>query len=438
MRRSLSSPTAQPQRGAAALAVAMVLLFGMTLVLFFINRGLLFEQKTSANQYRSTRAFEVAEAGLEWATARLNDQRKMDDQCVAAVGQPMSFRERYAPRNAAFDFVPPLSARAGCRFEAGALACHCPPPGTAPNVGTTAAHPKFTVEIVDEPGDPEAVRVSSWACINQASACQPGPIGGGDATAVVRVTLKSRAVLRAAPVAALTVGNVADVGGARIRAGPGTRITIAGNECVSSVDATNSGFLVHAGAGVIGAATILSPPCGTPVENALVKDDGSLLALATADTTGDAIFQAFFGASLEQFQSAATTRVIDGGGAAANGSALLTDYALGHRSFFVVGDLLLGSGTSGSALGSASDPVTIVSSSNMTFNSSLTIHGLIVSAQQSWGAGGSSEVIGAVVAADNYVSGGTGTITHDPATLQTIRAGSAVMVRVPGSWRDFQ
>ena len=50
---------ARSQRGAAALAVSMVLLFCMTLVVFFVNRGLLFEQKASANQYRSTRAFEV-------------------------------------------------------------------------------------------------------------------------------------------------------------------------------------------------------------------------------------------------------------------------------------------------------------------------------------------------------------------------------------------
>ena len=73
------------QRGAASLVVAMILLFGMTMVAFYANRGLLFEQRTSANQYRATSAFEVAEAGLEWATARLNEPQKTSTR-LAAIG----------------------------------------------------------------------------------------------------------------------------------------------------------------------------------------------------------------------------------------------------------------------------------------------------------------------------------------------------------------
>ena len=69
------------QRGAAALVVSMLLLFGMTLIAFFVNRGMIFEQRTSANQYRSTKAFEMAEAGLEWAVARLNTE-----SAIAAAG----------------------------------------------------------------------------------------------------------------------------------------------------------------------------------------------------------------------------------------------------------------------------------------------------------------------------------------------------------------
>ena len=65
------------QRGAVALVVALVLLFGMTLIAFFANRTMIFEQRTSANQYRYTKAFEVADAGIEWAIARLNDGVEM-------------------------------------------------------------------------------------------------------------------------------------------------------------------------------------------------------------------------------------------------------------------------------------------------------------------------------------------------------------------------
>jgi Tfp pilus assembly protein PilX len=63
--RAKNMKPASAQQGAATLVISLVLLFGMTVAAFFANRGLIFEQKTSANQYRSTRAFEMAEAGLE-------------------------------------------------------------------------------------------------------------------------------------------------------------------------------------------------------------------------------------------------------------------------------------------------------------------------------------------------------------------------------------
>ena len=61
----MKKSTCGSQRGAAALAVSMLLLFASSIVVFYLNRGLIFEQKTFANQMRSTSAFEVAEAGVE-------------------------------------------------------------------------------------------------------------------------------------------------------------------------------------------------------------------------------------------------------------------------------------------------------------------------------------------------------------------------------------
>ncbi len=50
-----SSPcSTQTQRGAAALVVTMLLLFAMVLVAAFANRHLVFEQRSAANQARST------------------------------------------------------------------------------------------------------------------------------------------------------------------------------------------------------------------------------------------------------------------------------------------------------------------------------------------------------------------------------------------------
>ncbi len=45
------------------IGIALVILLLLTVSTFYVNRFLLFEQKTASNQYRSTQAFEAAEAG---------------------------------------------------------------------------------------------------------------------------------------------------------------------------------------------------------------------------------------------------------------------------------------------------------------------------------------------------------------------------------------
>src|SRR5690242_1966024 len=92
-----SSPCpTRSQRGAAALVVTMLLLFAMVLVAVFANRQLMFEQRSAANQVRSTLAFEAAEAGLEWAVAQLNTNRRIDATCQpSADPAAASFRSRY-------------------------------------------------------------------------------------------------------------------------------------------------------------------------------------------------------------------------------------------------------------------------------------------------------------------------------------------------------
>ena len=64
-----------PGRGMAALTVVMILFFVMALVAAYTNRNLLFEQRISANSYRSNRALEAADAGVEWTVAMLNAGR---------------------------------------------------------------------------------------------------------------------------------------------------------------------------------------------------------------------------------------------------------------------------------------------------------------------------------------------------------------------------
>jgi hypothetical protein len=429
-----------PQRGAAALAVAMVLLFCMTLVVFFVNRNLLFEQKTSANQYRSTRAFEVAEAGLEWATAMLNNRAKVNASCVPTAGEPKSYGELYAPQTGdPKDFTPPAGARSGCRITGGALDCKCPAAGTAPDLGTSLA-PSFTVLIADEPGDREAVRVTSWGCINQSAACSDTAHTGGDATALVSVTLKLRPILRAAPAAALTTGGWAEV---------------CGSFNITNASATANGYLVNSGGQTqIGNGTYLSGPMppgapncgggggqtlqstpGTPLAHAIVANDTSLESISD---DSDTMFAAFFGTSLDQFRSSPSTCTITGTSAGNRADNLIAAYnstIKRCRDFWIDGDIQF----SGNAtLGSAADPITMVSTSDMKFNGTFVIHGIIYSDSADWNdlGTGTSDIYGAVISRLNYRNNGNGSITYDPNILGQIRDRGR-LVRVPGTWRDF-
>jgi len=428
------------QRGAAALAVAMVLLFVMTLILFFVNRGMLFEQKTSANQLRSTRAFEVAEAGLEWATALLNDPRTLDAACVPTAGQPASFRGLYAPAaGSPVDFAPPAAAQAGCRISAGVLVCSCPAPGTTPApTGAAPTDPAFTVQIADEPGDPQAVRLTSWGCINQSAPCGPG--GGGDAAATVHVTLKLRTLLRAMPPAALTTGGWAKVCGSftlsnRNTAAEGILVN-AGGKIQVGPDAmplyhSDPGTTLAGAPTCTGGTPSLDGIPGTPAAGSMRAVDASLADIAASP---DDMFAAFFGGTLAQFRAAPTTFTVSGGSAADRATALTNAYALGWRAFWVDGDISI----AGSALGTPTDPVTLVSASDMSFSGTPIVHGLIYSDSADWNAlgTGTMNVQGGVVSRLNFHNAGGGSIVYDPGILSRVRD-LGVLVRVPGSWKDF-
>lgn len=62
------------QRGSATLVVSVGLLLAITIMVFFIARTNLMEQRIAANDYRGEQAFEAAEAGLEYAIGRIDDE----------------------------------------------------------------------------------------------------------------------------------------------------------------------------------------------------------------------------------------------------------------------------------------------------------------------------------------------------------------------------
>ena len=116
----MKQPSQRSQRGSAAPIVALVLLVGMTLIVFFANRTIVFEQRTSANQYRSTKALAAAEAGVEWAIANFNAPVNLGTSCTTAGGTK-TFRENYL--NPAAVSPPAYGATSGrfARAHSGAM-----------------------------------------------------------------------------------------------------------------------------------------------------------------------------------------------------------------------------------------------------------------------------------------------------------------------------
>ncbi len=53
-------PHARPQRGIGTLSATLLLMLVIAVVTFYVNRGVLFEQRASGNQTRATLAQEIA------------------------------------------------------------------------------------------------------------------------------------------------------------------------------------------------------------------------------------------------------------------------------------------------------------------------------------------------------------------------------------------
>jgi hypothetical protein len=432
------------QRGAAALGVALILLFGITLIAFYTNRGMIFEQRTSANQYRSTLAFEMAEAGLEWTVARLNSDALMaaGSSCATTGTVSERFADRYLPFNGnKTDFVINTAARPSCSVAAdGTLTCSCPSDGTAPVVGASE-QPRFLVQF-NTVGEPFTVEIISRGCTGAGDPCTPGSTARPDGQAVVRAIYKMRNPFANGPGAGLVTGLAAVTGG---------------NLRVVNMDPKSNGITIHSGASVeLGTGTDVVTLPGTSPRASVLDNDPTLNALATADPTGDKMFASFFGETIDQYKSSDKTWLITSSScngrltctqcSTANncGSAISAAYDDGYQRFWTDTDASFQNNlpTVGT-LGTADRPIAIASSASIELKAALVGYGLIYAATASadgdwdYAGSGNGKFFGALVSRSSFSKGGTGTLTviYD-GNLFGPGPSRGTMVRVPGSWRD--
>jgi Tfp pilus assembly protein PilX len=419
------------QRGATSLVVVVLLLFASLLALLYLSRGIVFEQRTSANQMRSTQALEMAEAGVEWATGMLNAPFDIGADCALLSTANESFRKRYVMTNwngaTPSSDIAVASAQPACRFTAAGLSCSCPAASSSavPTIAGTGG--SFSVSFAAVAGETESVRVTSWGCTatDGGGACSSANAANADASARIEVILKLRPVLRAAPAAPLTCG---------------TSCTVGGSYNITNTDVPTNGVLINAGTTIsTSPGTSLASLPGQPTANALVGSDSSLSSLASADATcsNSKMFQAYFGSTIETYRDAPSTKIISCSSAADCKGQISAAYADGWRAFYFSSDLHL---SGNDTLGSEIDPVTLVTPNAIDINGNWTLYGLVFSNSASWNdlGTGSAVIEGAQISCAAYKNNGNGTINYNADALKNARRFTAIMVRVPGSWKDFE
>ena len=420
------SSMSRRQHGAAALIVVMLLLFAMVLVAVFANRSLVFEQRTSANQYRSTQAFEAAEAGIEWALAQLNANQRIGADCEPSTDPVAnSFRSRYlsvAPKTRLLtpttwnNAGTPTALQASCVSAGNGWACACPADGLPTLPGPLGSTPAaaFTVQFAPA-GKPGVVRVVANGCTSLAGSCLAGSTGRADASARIEVAFGVVNGLRTPPVASVTTRGRFDAGSATIG--------------LHNPDPA-TGIAVNAGGAIDAPLARLTPPAGASKTGVLIGNDTALAALSEAR-----FFAAHFGLDKAAWQAQpVVTRIrctLDCANVLAAALAATADAAL----IQVDGDLVL---TGPITLGSTQRPVAIVVTGTAQFDGAVGLNGLLYAASVRWNStSGGAFVRGAVLSEGGYQGNGAPELFYDPLVLDALKHTTGSIARVNGSWRDF-
>lgn len=449
--KPLSTCPGRPQRrararGMATLTVVMVMFFVMAMVAAYTNRNLIFEQRTSANSYRSAQSLTAAEAGIDWAAALLNGGT-IDQSCTGGgAGATDDFRSRYLNLEhdgsftittwpSALGNVTPTPA---CVMTPAGWNCSCPngPLATpAPPAPTDEAPAVFRVRLMPVPsvyvstGFPGVVPLDVRGCSSALSGeTNAGNFNGPRACHIAQATpqvdsftslnvaLGLVSALPVPPAAALTVGR-------DLVQAPGTTLRLSNPD-------PNTATAVHAGGGITGAIQTFGPPGSTA--GLQEQGDAAMYALSAAP---DAFFQALFGMLPPDYQhQPAALRLACAGTCTSSGDLAPALAANPTRIIWVNGDLNFDLAAN---LGSAALPAMIVVTGSVTFSAPVTLTGVVYSAGPiNWNGGAAGgTVVGALIGATDFNGQGDATVVYDREVVRRIRQFYGSFARVPGSWR---
>lgn len=409
------------QRGAATLVVVMVLFFLMLLVSAYAGRTLIFEQRTSANQYRSAQAYEAATGGLEWALAMLNSDRRIDASCQPSTdANHNTFRDRYLAMDINTDKVtpatPPSGRFAACMRGANGWQCQCPT-GTSPSLvadATTGA--AFVMEMLPVPAFTPAqpLRLTVWACSSATdSRCYGSGTNSSDGYATQSMQVALVSALQQPPTAALTSWD---------------EVNIPAGMIVVNQSPGGNAVAVRSGHGVVlvNSASVALPG-GVPVDDGLVRDDPQIRDMTLR------FFQRHSGLSQTAYRNLPNTTSCQGNSCT---DALLNAAANGRRLLHAAGNLTLPANTT---LGSPEQPVLLVVDGTLTLQGMTSITGVVYAQQLEWVNGASAaSVRGATLVHSACCAGvsGSPSLVYDHEVVKRLQLGAGAYARVPGSWQD--
>lgn len=455
LQRTCRSPR-QSQEGIATLIVVLLLFFVVSMVAAYTNRNLIFEQRTSSNQYKSTQALEAAEAGLEWVLATLNLGR-VDNSCAPSTNtSDLPLRQRLLSIDLTGRIRPTLGPSgeeltAVCVFNGSGWNCHCPSSGTAsvtPPSGN-GSFPAFRVRFQNvigsfiaptDPRQPGVVRAQVVGCTradasggDQCLQFNAGQGASGEGRVLISSLVALTGTATSFPQAALVARKRVEITGAGIwavnsRAG-GSGVTIQSGGTVS----------------VANAAQLLTQPGSPPGMQTVIADDKTMdlpaFTGASAITTADRMFAAVFNHRPEVFrqQPAALELTCGIGGCSAAALRALVDVNP-WRPIWIEGTLNL---DSAGDVGTPALPALLIVNGAVNFSvSTATINGLLYvrtpAGSTAWTTNGGGKIVGATVADEEVLGNGTTTFAFDPAVMALIRWNTGSFVRVPGTWKDFE
>jgi hypothetical protein len=436
---------ARPTKGAASLAVVMVLFFILAMVAAYTNRNLIFEQRTSANSYRSARALAAADAGVDWVIAMLNGGA-INTQCAPASAPANNdFKTRYLTLQPDGSFAPVtwaspaffptgglshVQAQPACSAtDAGGWNCSCPTDAPLKQQldNTNVSGPVFAVSFDPMRQRPGVAAIRVRGChnvrsgsvtdvntfgschVNDLTATEPAVKAAleVDATAIVRVSLGLVGALPVAPTAAMTVlGDIKQDAGTlnAVNPDPATGVALRAGKTIGPSPAVK----------VAGAAGSTASPLG--------DDDADLKSIPTSD-----FFRLALGLPAEQYrEQPAAVRC-------AAGCAALSTLVEKNptRVIFVDGDLNLGTTA---PMGSVTTPTMLVVNGDVTVSGKIDFKGVIFAAKNLNWDGSDGSVDGAIIVGGDYVGNGNANISYDREIVRRVHKSYGSFVRIPGSW----